>query len=278
MENSSCFVVPNHYNTIRDSASRTLRERLNPMLVSNISAFGSTLGSVGLAFVAGLLTVISPCILPILPIVIGRSLKSHRYGPIALVGGLVVSFALLGSFLSVTTGWLTSLISGLRSVTPFILLFLSLLMLFPEWSYRLFSALPLAQACATARIGKWQLPIARIGLWGEFWLGTQLGLFWTPCAGPILGGILTLASAENQPGAAFGMLLVYGLGAGIPMLIFAYGGKALGQKLLALRNHSAILQRLGGMALGLTAIAFLLGWDAQIQLLLAPFFPTMPIT
>jgi cytochrome c-type biogenesis protein len=239
------------------------------MLFSNISTFGSVLGSIGLAFVAGLLTVISPCILPILPIVIGRSLKSHPYGPIALVAGLIVSFAVLGSFLSVTTGWLTSLISGLRSITPFILLFFSLLMLFPDWSYRLFSSLP---------IGKWQLPITRIGLWGEFWLGTQMGLFWTPCAGPILGGILTLASAEDQPGAAFGMLLVYGIGAGIPLLLLAYGGKALGQKLLALRTHSALLQRLGGVTLGLTAIAFLLGWDAQIQLLLAPFFPTMPIT
>jgi cytochrome c-type biogenesis protein len=225
--------------------------------------------SIGLAFIAGLLTAISPCILPILPIVIGRSLKSHSYGPVALVAGLVTSFAILGSFLGVAASWLTDLVSGLRSVTPFLLLFLSLLMIFPGWSYRLFSYLP---------IGQWQWPVARLGMWGEFCLGTQLGLFWTPCAGPILGGILTLAAADHQVNTAFGLLLIYGLGASIPLLILAYGGKALGRRLLSLRPHSQLLQQLGGLAMGLTAIAILQGWDIQLQLWLTPFFPSTPLT
>jgi cytochrome c biogenesis protein CcdA len=224
--------------------------------------------STGLALLGGVLTVLSPCILPILPILIGRSLQSHKYGPITLVAGLIGGFAVAGSLLGITASWLTGLVNGLRSAAIALLLILGLCAVFPDWSHRLFSSLPL---------GKWTKEPVRIGLWGEFWLGTQLGLLWTPCAGPILGGILVLAAVNHDVASAFRLLVAYGIGASLPLMAIAYGGRAFSDRLLKLRAHSTRLQRVGGVLILGTAIAILLGWDVQIQLWLAPFFPSLPL-
>lgn len=223
--------------------------------------------SIGLAFAGGILTVLSPCVLPILPIVVGRSLQSHRLGPVALVAGLVGGFAVAGSLLGITANWLTGLTNGLRMVAVVVLLALGLLAIFPNWSYRIFCALPL---------GRWG-ESERVGLTGEFWLGTQLGLLWTPCAGPVLGTILVIAATSHQILGSFGLLLAYGMGAALPLLAIAYGGRRLGQSFLRLRPHSALLQKVGGGMIVVTAIAIFLGWDVSLQLWLAPLFPTVPL-
>ncbi|MEH2137009.1 cytochrome c biogenesis CcdA family protein [Nostoc sp.] len=224
--------------------------------------------SISLALLGGVLNVLSPCVLPILPVLLGRSLQSHTYGPVALVGGLIAGFALAGSLIGVTSAWFTGLANLLRNGAIALLLFLGLLAIFPTWSYRIFTYIP---------VGSWAKKPPRIGLMGEFWLGTQLGLLWTPCAGPVLGGILVLAAVNHQVAGAFWLLVVYGIGAGLPLLAIAYGGRALSKQMLNLRPHSTVLQRVGGVAIAATAIAILLGWDVQIQLWLAPFFPTQPI-
>jgi cytochrome c-type biogenesis protein len=226
----------------------------------------NTFLSIGLAFGGGILTVLSPCILPVLPIIIGRSLQSHRYGPIALVAGLVGGFAVAGSLLGFAASWIPDLSDALRSIAILILLALGLLSIFPTWSYRFFRYFSINF--------KGQTPL---GLVGEFWLGSQLGLLWTPCAGPVLASILLLAAAQHQPFQAFGMLLVYGLGAGLPMLLLAYGGRYLGKRLLQLRSRSNNIQKIGGIMIVSTAIAMLLGLDVKIQLWLAPFFPTLSV-
>jgi cytochrome c biogenesis protein CcdA len=223
--------------------------------------------SVGLALFAGILTVLSPCVLPILPIVVGRSLSTHTLGPIALVSGLVASFAVAGSLLGITTGWLTGLMSFLRSFSIFLLLLLGILTLFPDWSYRLFSYL---------RIDRLIKEPKQVGLIGEFWLGTQLGFLWTPCAGPVLGSILVL-SVDRQFAGALGLLVAYGIGAALPMLAIAYGGRQVSQRFVKLRASSKLLTRIGGGVIIATAIAILLGWDVQVQLWLAPFFPTIKL-
>ncbi|MBN3898284.1 MAG: cytochrome c biogenesis protein CcdA [Nostoc sp. NOS(2021)] len=228
--------------------------------------------SISLALLGGVLNVLSPCVLPILPVLLGRclttsrsasTLQSHTYGPVALLGGLIAGFALAGSLLGVTANWFTGVINLLRNGAIALLLFLGLLAIFATWSYRIFSYIP---------VGKWAKKPTRIGLMGEFWLGTQLGLLWTPCAGPVLG--LVLAAVNHQVAGAFWLLVAYGIGAGLPLLAIAYGGRILSQRILNLRSHSAALQRIGGVAIAATAIAILLGWDVQIQLWLAPFFPT----
>jgi cytochrome c-type biogenesis protein len=85
--------------------------------------------------------------------------------------------------------------------------------------------------------------------------------------------ILLLAALQHQPL----LLVVYGLGAAVPMLLFAYGGRYLGLRLLQLRSHSGTIQKIGGMMIITTAIAILLGLDVQIQLWMAPLFPSFAI-
>ena len=224
--------------------------------------------SLPLALLGGFLTVCSPCILPVLPIIVGRSLQSHRYGPLALVAGLVGGFAVAGSLLGISASWFTHLAGLMRSLAIALLLGIGLLALFPTRGHRLFSYFPKV---------RWRKEPIRVGLAGEFWLGTQLGLLWTPCAGPVLGSILVLAAVDHQVQGAFKLLLLYGVGAAIPMLMFAYGGRYFSHRLLALRVHGDRLQRLGGAIVVGTAIAILLGWDVQVQLWLAPFFPSIAL-
>ena len=228
--------------------------------------------SLMLALLGGLLTVVSPCVLPVLPIIVGRSLQSHRYGPVALVFGLVGGFALAGSLLGVSASWFSHVAGLLRTVAIILLLVMGLLTLFPQqssqWRYKLFSYLPMKHPRKE--------PI-RIGLAGEFWLGTQLGLLWTPCAGPVLGSILVLAAVDHQIEGAFKLLLLYGIGAAIPMLVFAYGGRYLSSRLLSIRAYGDRLQRLGGAIVVVTAIAIFLGWDVRVQLWLAPLFPALSL-
>jgi len=222
----------------------------------------------GVAILAGILTALSPCILPILPILIGRSLTSHRYGPVALVIGLIVGFAVVGSLIGLTASWFTGLANFFRNAAIVLLLLAGFSAIFPERSYQLFSRFNLSNKLKEPK---------RVGLMGEFWLGTQLGLLWTPCAGPILGSILVLAAVKHDVLSAFYLLIFYGLGASIPLLGFAYGGRYVSQYFLGLRSKTIILQKIGGLLIVISAIAILLGWDIQVQLWLAPFFPKLPL-
>jgi cytochrome c-type biogenesis protein len=227
--------------------------------------------SLGLAFFAGTLTVLSPCVLPVLPLILGRSIRSHRYGPVALVAGLVTSFAVVGSLLGIVSNTFVELIDGLRKFTMFLLLGIGIVAIFPKLGNWLLQYLPFNNL-----IKRIKHP-TQVGLVGEFLLGSQLGLLWTPCAGPALGSIFILAAVDNQILGAFGLLLVYGLGAGLPMLMIAYAGRSASQGLIQLRPYSVRLQQIGGVMIALTAIAILQGWDSVIQAWLAPLFPTFNI-
>lgn len=225
--------------------------------------------SIGLAIAAGSLTVLSPCVLPVLPIVLGRSLQQHRLGPVSLVIGLVSGFAVSGSLLGFTASWFAGVATLLRSIAIWTLLTIGIISTFPVLGYRILQVIPLQS---------WLPPFNNSGdngLVHEFWLGSQLGLLWTPCAGPALASILVLAAVQHQVIGAFVLLLAYGLGAAIPLLGFAYAGRYASRSLLHLRQHSQVIQRIGGIMIALTAIAILQGWDIQIQLWLAPWFPSL---
>jgi cytochrome c-type biogenesis protein len=232
--------------------------------------------SLGLALLAGILTVLSPCVLPVLPIVVGRSLSTHRYGPVALVMGLAVGFAVIGGLLGVSSSGLAA--NLLRKIAIGLLFIFGMLAVFPQISPFLNMLIAPALHAGAINIFKKNVRInEQYKLAGEFCLGLQLGLLWTPCAGSVLGSILVLAAVKHQTWAAMGFLLVYAVGAGLPMLGIAYAGRSFSQSLQRLRPYSLALQRIGGILIVITALAILFGWDIRIQLFLAPLFPVLPI-
>ena len=227
-----------------------------------------SLSLLGLALLAGLATIFSPCILPILPILVGRALQSHRHGPLALVLGLALSFALTGILLGFSAQFIGPLTSLLRQGAIVLLLLLGVGAAFPKLGYWVFSRFSIVPA---------QPDPQHRGLWGEFWVGTQLGLVWVPCAGPVLGSIITLVAIKQAVFPGFVALLAYALGAGIPMLAIAYSSQNLSRKLRWLYPHMENIQRTSGVLIAASAVAILLGWDNQLQVLLAPLFPPLPL-
>jgi cytochrome c-type biogenesis protein len=223
--------------------------------------------SFGFAFGGGLLTILSPCVLPVIPLILGRSFRSHRLGPVMLVLGLVSGFAAIGSLLGVASSWFVGLTNLLRNVAVGLLFGLGVLAIFPKLSYWVMSYL---------QFGKTWEPKTP-GLWSEFWIGTQLGLLWSPCAGPALGSILVLAAVKHQVLGALALLTVYGLGAGIPLLAIAYSSRHIGNSSRRLLPYAGALQRIGGLMMAGTAIAIVFGWDVELQLWLAPLFPKLPL-
>jgi cytochrome c biogenesis protein CcdA len=230
-----------------------------------------SLSLISLSALAGLVTILSPCILPILPILLGRSLRSHPFGPLALVGGLALSFAVMGSLLGFSAQILGPLSYGLRQVAILLLLLLGLGSIFPAIAYTVsgwITAFPLFRARSQPAISQ-RTP----SLSAEFLVGTQLGLVWIPCAGPVLASILTLVVVEKATVPGFLALLAYALGAGIPMLLIAYSSQWLIGHLRGITPYMGLVQRIAGVCITLAAVGILLGWDQQIQIWLAPLFP-----
>src|SRR5262249_18959282 len=172
------------------------------------------IGSVAAAFVAGVLTVLSPCVLPILPIVLGAAASERKYGPAALAAGLAVSFVAIGLFVA-TIGYSVGLTADLfRQIAAALMIVLGAVLLLPNLQARL--------ALASGPIANWTdrhfgTPHGG-GYAGQFSVGLILGAVWSPCVGPTLGAASLLAAQGRQlPQVAVGMF-VFGLGAALPLL------------------------------------------------------------
>jgi cytochrome c-type biogenesis protein len=170
--------------------------------------------SIAVAFVAGLLTTLSPCVLPILPIVFGAAASERKYGPAALAAGLAVSFVAIGLFVA-TIGYSVGLTVELfRHVAAALMIVLGAVLLLPSLQARL--------ALASGPIANWT--DRRFGTQhgggyaGQFSVGLILGAVWSPCVGPTLGAASLLAAQGRQlPQVALSMF-VFGLGAALPLL------------------------------------------------------------
>ena len=176
-----------------------------------------------LAFAAGALTILSPCVLPLVPIVLGSAAQAHRRGPLALAAGLVVSFTLTG-FLLATLGAASGFDGDwVRLFGAAMLVAAGIALLAPSVQAMLTrAATPLAD-WANAR----QAGMERYGLAGQAAIGVLLGLVWSPCVGPTLGAATVLASQGENLAMVAVTMAAFGLGIASVLLVLASATRAL---------------------------------------------------
>ena len=229
-----------------------------------------TAGALGLAFLAGVLTVLSPCVLPLLPIVLGAAASQHRLGPLALAGGLALSFTAIGLFVA-TIGFAMGLDTGVfRTVSAVVLIGVGLVLLVP----RLQEQFALAAAPVSNWAGGYADNFTPGGLAGQFGLGLLLGAVWSPCVGPTLGAASVLAAkGENLPQVAFTML-AFGVGAALPLLLLGILSR---EALMRWRSRLMEGGKAGKTALGLILVAVGLlvatGLDKRLEAILVEASP-----
>jgi cytochrome c-type biogenesis protein len=222
-----------------------------------------------LALLAGVVTIAAPCTLPMLPILLGASVgHSGKVRPAMIALGFVLSFSTVALLLGAITRVFDFDPNVLRSAAAILLAGFGLLMIWPapfEWlSIRLNG---LISASPAGNID------SRQGNIGGFVLGTTLGLVWTPCAGPVLGSILTLVATSNSAGWASVQLVAYAMGAAIPMLAIAYGGQAVTTRVRSIAKISPRLQQGFGMVVIAFAVASWFQYDTLIVAWLTSFYP-----
>ncbi|WFU72345.1 cytochrome c biogenesis CcdA family protein [Bradyrhizobium sp. CB2312] len=221
------------------------------------------------AVLAGILTIAAPCTLPMLPILLGASIgRAGHLRPAMIALGFVVSFSAVALLLGALTRAFDFDPNVLREAAAILLLGFGLLMLWPapfEWlSIRLNGWLDLGAASG----------VQREGAIGGLVLGTTLGLVWTPCAGPVLGSILTLVATSKNLAWAGTLLVAYAIGAAIPMLAIAYGGQAATTRVRSLARISPRLQQGFGIVVIAFALAAYFQYDTLIVAWLTGFYPT----
>jgi cytochrome c biogenesis protein CcdA len=212
------------------------------------------------AVLAGILTVGAPCILPLLPILLGSSIGGPKTRPLFIAAGFTLTFAVLGLSLSYLTTALNLDPTILRHIAIIALSIFGLLMIWPTPFEKLTAYLSNFSTKATG----WS-KAAGNGNVGGFVLGMTLGIIWTPCAGPVLGSILTLIATQSDLVASAILLIAYAIGAGIPMLIIAYGGQLATEKVRAIAPYTTKIQQIFGVIIILTAMAILFGYDTVLQ-------------
>lgn len=187
-----------------------------------------------LGYGAGVLTLINPCVLPILPIVLATALQTSRYGPLALAGGLSISFVILGLGLA-TIGRSFGLTENIVVQAAAILMVLfGLVLMVPQLS----SGFATATAGFSARADASLDQVDQSGLQGQILVGMLLGAVWSPCVGPTLGGAISLAWQGESLVHAGAIMLAFALGVSTVVIALGYGARS------ALAKRRAMMQRI----------------------------------
>ena len=224
-----------------------------------------------LALLAGLATVASPCVLPVLPFLLGATVEqSSRRRPLLIVAGFVLSFSAFALALGAVSSAAQLAQETLRNMAIVLLGVSGLLRIWPRpWDLLVERVRPLWARLRGARADA----VPKQG--GAFVLGLSLGAVWTPCAGPVLASILALVVRAHDPSTAVRLVGLYALGAALPMLALIHGGQAIVQRVRGIARHAVALQRAFGVLVLASAAAIWFQVDTQIAAHIPSIFPTL---
>lgn len=223
------------------------------------------------ALLAGILSTLSPCVLPLLPLVLGAAVSEHRFGPVVLAAGLAVSFVTIGLFVA-TIGFSIGLDADVfRGLAALLLLAIGLVLLVPQLQARVAVAGGIVSNWSHDRFGG----AGPTGLKGQFAVGLLLGAVWSPCVGPTLGAASVLAAQGKDLGQVATVMAAFGVGAALPLLLL---GLVSQDVMLRWRDRLARAGQGGKTILGalLFAVALLslTGLDRKLEALLVDLSPT----
>ena len=211
----------------------------DPQIPSLIAAFG-----------AGVLSVLSPCVLPLLPAIMAYSSERGKLRPLAIVIGLCISFTAMGVIFSAFGSVVYAYRGYMETIAEITIIALGIVMLFDLPVFDRLSALAPQLAPQTTQ-GE--------GLFGGLLLGLSLGIVWMPCLGPLIGSVLMTVIPEGDILYGGTVLFIYSLGLAIPMLGIAYATSTLTGHVRGLSRHSMAIRRIAGGVLILIGLGMVLG-------------------
>lgn len=214
------------------------------------------------SFLAGVLSILSPCVLPLLPLVLGAAISKSKWGVYALSAGLALSFVVIGLFFATIGFSLNVNQDYFRFIAALILMVMGIFLVFPTYFA------PISQVI-TGFTNKFETKFAGKNA-GQFFTGALLGVIWTPCVGPTLGAASLLAAkGENLLEVAL-IMLIFGLGAALPLLII---GLFAIKNLRFLSSGINTAKTVFGILLILTALSIITGYDKIIEATLINISP-----
>lgn len=223
-----------------------------------------------LAFLAGVLSVLSPCVLPLMPVVLAGAAAEHRFAPLALAAGLALSFTGIGMFVS-TLGFALGLdMDTFRIASAVLLVVAGAVLALPRFHPALAAAAGPIGDLAQRRLGGF----SGAGVGGQFAVGLLLGAVWTPCVGPTLGAASVMAIRGESLWTSGATMAAFGIGTAAPLLaLAAVSREALlrwrGRLVGAARGLKSAL----GILLVFAGVMTLTGWDRHLQTYLEGMVP-----
>jgi cytochrome c biogenesis protein CcdA len=224
----------------------------------------------GFALLAGVLTILSPCVLPLVPMVLAAAAGEHRFGPVALAGGLAISFTAIGLFVALF-GFAIGLDANVFRVAAAVLMIvIGAVLLLPAAQTRLAAAAGPMANWTEHRFGGFSTS----GLSGQFGVGLLLGAVWAPCVGPTLGAASLMASRGENLGQVSLTMLVFGIGAALPLLLL---GLLSRETMMRWRGRLMSGGKAGKAIMGgflvVIGVAILTGFDKRIEATLTAAAP-----
>ena len=219
------------------------------------------------SLLSGIVTVLSPCVLPVLPIVLSSSASQGKKRPLGVITGLIISFSVFTLAIAQIVRLLGLSANTLRYIAIGVIGLLGISMIIPkfnEWIERALSFIPNLVKDGNK---------AGSGFWPGFLTGLSLGLVWAPCAGPILASVTALAATQEVSFASIIVVISYAIGSGIPLLAIAYGGRSLIQKVPFLSKNLGKVQKGFGVVMILTAVMIAFNVDVLVTTWLTDSLP-----
>ena len=186
---------------------------------------------------AGIASIASPCVLPMVPIIVTGTSDDHKYRPLLIVTGLSFSFIMMGVLTSLFAGAVAGVMPMVEKMVGVVVIIFGLSMLFGINVFKKFTFFYKAQQFQSK------------GKWSGLVLGMTLGIIWIPCVGPMLSGVLALVATQGKLTSGLILLTFYSLGFSIPMLLAGYASQSFRHKIRAVNAHPTAIRLISGLLL-----------------------------